>query len=1008
MIGWPRAARADDVQVATSTAHEPITVAADWCEHWQEGAYDVWHLRGNCYVNQGLTYARGPEAVLWVDARNFPQQPIKVIAYLEAGEGQRVAVDFGNAAGGDAAKNGVLGKQLGSTWFQRLETSSALKWKLPPEVVAPAERPAIYARGLEQFNPERRRQLLLAQYNEFVPTPGGAQGLPPGMRKFSWFKRSDSPNEVLWKQLANGEKAAVISGGIRILVEGLPSAGLPAGFGPLGVVDISTDRAVVWAAGVTPLGNEGGAQTHDQPLEIYMEGNIEFRQGDRLIKADRMFYDVRRQIGVILNAEMLTSLPATRDLQYQGLVRFKADAIRQLDETHFSGTNALITTSRLGEPAYDFSSREISFTDAQQPVVDPLTGAPLPNAAGDGLAVQSQQLAEARGNTIHVRGVPVFWWPTIATDLEKPSFIIDNVRVGSDRVFGTQLMVDWDAYQLFGIRNAPAGTDWHLSTDYFSDRGPGGGTNFEYDRPEVFGFLGPAKGAIDFWAIDDRGHDNLGLGRRDIDPERDFRYRVSGQHRQRLENGWDVTAEVGWLSDRTFLEQYYEQEWDQNRPPRTGLRIKRLNNNRALSLEANGQVNSFFSETEQLPRLDHWWMGESLLGDRLTWFEHTQVSYSRYNVATTPTNPTLKSQFVVLPWESNSEGARAITTHEIDAPIQAGPVKFVPYGLFQYGHWGEVLDGSSLDRLFGQAGVRASVPMYAIYPNVRDPLFNLNGLAHKVVFDAEFSYADANQNFDDFTLYDPVDDTDITEMRRRLQSGALPPTITDIKFDPRTYAIRNGMQNWVSSPSAELVEDLMALRMGVRQRWQTKRGPVGHQHIVDWLTLDMNATYFPDANRDNFGQEFGLIDYDVRWHLGDRFTVLSDGFADVFGNGLKTVSAGVLLNRPTMGNAYLGFRSIDGPITSNALISTFNYRLSEKWIVSAGTAFDFASTGNIGQTVGITRIGESFNVTAGFNVDSSKDNVGMRFLIEPRAWPKSRLARTTGIVVPPAGALGLE
>jgi hypothetical protein len=298
--------------------------------------------------------------------------------------------------------------------------------------------------------------------------------------------------------------------------------------------------------------------------------------------------------------------------------------------------------------------------------------------------------------------------------------------------------------------------------------------------------------------------------------------------------------------------------------------------------------------------------------------------------------------------------------------------------------------------------------MWAVFPNVRDPLFNLNGLAHKVVFDAEFSYADASANFDELPLYDQLDDISITEMRRRLQSGALPPTITDAKFDPRTVAIRNGMQGWVSAPSTEIAEDLMALRMGVRQRWQTKRGPAGAQHIVDWLTLDMNATYFPDASRDNFGQELGLLDYDMRWHLGDRFTVLSDGFADVFGDGLKTISGGVLINRPTVGNFYAGLRSINGPVTSNAVMSSFAYRLSEKWILTTGAAYDFADTGNIGQSFTATRIGESFLMTAGFNVDSSKDNVGFTFLLEPRFWPKSRLTRTTGIEVPPAGALGLE
>jgi hypothetical protein len=1003
-VSSPRAAQAEDIQVASPTAHEPITIAADACSQWKEGVYDVWHLRGNCYLNQGLTYARGTEAILWVDARNFPAQPMRVIAYFEGAEQAPVIVDFGSSQG-DAAKNGVLGQQRSSTWFQRTETTTPLAWKLPQPTPAAAERPAIYGRGFEQFNPDRRRQLLLAQYNEFAPAPAAGGALPPGMRKLTVFPRSDSPSSLEFETMPNGEKVGIASGGFRLLVEGLPTTSLPAQFGPLGVVDVSADRAAIWASG-TQGGGNSVVQTHDAPLEIYMEGNIEFRQGDRVVYADRMFYDAKRQIGVILNAELLTPLPTIKGYNYPGLVRLKADALRMLDDTHFAATNALVTTSRLEEPAYDFTARELTFTDVQTPAVDPITGVPLITPSGE-IPIQHSQLAEARSNVIHVRGIPVFYWPTIATDLQKPSFIIDSVRLGNDSVLGTQLMVDWDAYQLFGVRNPPAGTDLHLSTDYLSERGFAAGTDIEYDRPELFGFVGPAKGQFDLWGLHDDGIDNLGLGRRDIVPEKDNRFRLSGQHRQRLESGWEFTGEVGLLSDRTFLEQFYEQEWDELRSPRTGVRLKRLNNNRALAFEANAQVNDFFSDTEQF-RGDHYWLGESLLDDRLTWYEHTQLGYARFNVADQPTNPTLLAQWVQLPWESNSEGERLITKHEFDAPIQAGPVKFVPYGLFELGRWGEDINGDPLERVFGQTGVRASMPMYAIYPNVRDPLFNLNGLAHKVVWDAEFSYADTDENFDDLPLYDPLDDTSIIEFRRRLMSGALPPTIVDDKFDPRRVAIRQGLQNWVTTPSAEVAEDLMALRMGVRQRWQTKRGPAGNQHIVDWLTLDMNATYFPDADRDNFGQDLGLLDYDLRWHLGDRFTVLSDGFADVFGDGLKTFSGGVVLNRPTLGNAYLGVRSITGPVTANVLMSSFSYRMSEKWILSTGASFDFENTGNIGQTLNVTRIGESFNMTVGANVDASKDNIGFSFLLEPRFLPNSRLARNTGIDVPPAGAFGLE
>ncbi|MCH8839945.1 MAG: hypothetical protein IH831_04575 [Planctomycetes bacterium] len=493
-----------------------------------------------------------------------------------------------------------------------------------------------------------------------------------------------------------------------------------------------------------------------------------------------------------------------------------------------------------------------------------------------------------------------------------------------------------------------------------------------------------------------------------IVPEKDYRFRLFGRHRQRFSNGWELTGEAGWISDRTFLEQYYEREWDETKDPRTGLRLKRLADNRALSIEANAQVNEFFTETQWLPRVDHYWLGESLLGDRLTWFEHSQAAYANINVADAPTNPILASQFTTLPWEADVEGERLVTRQELDLPLELGPVKVVPFVLGELAQWGQALDGQRLQRAYIHTGVRASVPFWAVFPDVHDPLFNLNGLAHKVVFDVEFSYADADEDLADLALYDSLDDTSILEFRRRLLDGTLPPTITGMRFDPRFYAFRSGLQGWVTSPVTEIADDLMALRMGMRHRWQTKRGGPGRQHLVDWLTFDMNATYFPDQNRDNFGQNVGLVDYDVRWHLGDRFTVISDGAADFFGDGLRMVTGGVLLNRPSRGNAYLGVRSINGPINSNVLLGSYSYRLSPKWISTAGASYDFGPTGGIGQTFSMTRIGESMLVTVGLNVDESKDSFGILFLVEPRFLPKLRLTSQTGIDVPPAGAFGLE
>ena len=1014
---------ADDIGVAPADLRQPITIAADTCCHWQQGEYEVWHLRGHCFINQGLTYARAPEAVLWILSATGAQ-PTRVIAYLESPPEDRVSqggvvIDFRRSdaesgspvnaqTAGDRPTGNHLGRQTGSRWLGRFVTSVPLNMEFPKVLAPPVTKPPIYQRGFDQFDPERLRQLRLVQFNQFAPPEGQVEPLPPGMRRLQLFSRSDSSNDVQWRTLPSGERAAIFSGGFRLLVEGVSNAGLPGPIGPLGVIDISTDRAVVWAAGFESTGTGPALQSREAPLEIYMEGNIEFRQGDRVVYADRMYYDVRRQIGVILDAEILTPLPQFDGNEYQGLIRLRARAIRQLDESHFSATDAVLTTSRLEEPTYHFGAREITFEDTQHMAVDSLTGQPLPDPMTGGPKVDHHQLAVSRGNRVYIRGVPVFLWPTMATDLQKPSFFIDRVRVGNDSIFGTQLMADWDAYQLLGIRNPPAGTDWGLSTDYLSDRGFGWGTSLDYNRSELFGDLGPAEGSLDWWAIKDHGLDNLGRGRRNIVPEKDFRFRLMGQHRQRLAGGWEVTGEAGWTSDRTFWEQYYESDWDQMKSPRTGLRLQRFANNRAFSIEANGQVNSFFTETQWLPRADHYWLGESILGDRVTWFEHSQAAYANINVATTPTNPTLAGQFTTLPWEAEVKGERLVTRQEVDLPLLVGPAKVVPYALGELAHWGEGLDGNELQRAYFQTGVRSSLPFWAVFPEAHDSLFNIHGLAHKVVLDAEFSYADASRNIDELALYDPLDDTQITEFRRRFSSGGLPPTVLGPKYDPRVWAFRSGLQGWVTSPTTEIADDLMALRMGMRHRLQTKRGGVGRDHIVDWLTLDMNATWFPDADRDNFGQEIGLVDYDLRWYLGDRFALLSDGAADFFGGGLQMVSGGILMNRPSRGTAYLGVRSIDGPITSNTVMGSFSYRMSPKWITTAGATVDLSDAGNIGESFSMTRIGESLLVTVGVNVDSGKDNIGLRLMVEPRFLPDLRLTDMTGIAVPPAGAFGLE
>ncbi len=290
--------------------------------------------------------------------------------------------------------------------------------------------------------------------------------------------------------------------------------------------------------------------------------------------------------------------------------------------------------------------------------------------------------------------------------------------------------------------------------------------------------------------------------------------------------------------------------------------------------------------------------------------------------------------------------------------MELGPLKLVPYLSGEASYYGEDVTGNDLSRLIGQAGIRSTLPMWRVDRDVQSSLLNVRGLAHKVDFVSDLFYADSSSNLEDLPAYDALDDDAQEEFRRRFFfstfGGALPN-----RFDPRNFAYRQGLQRYITNPAEVIADDALQARLGLHQRWQTKRGVPGRERIVDLLQFDIDTVLFAKADRDNFGEVIGPTTYDFRYHLGDRVTLLSDGYADWFDDGLRSVSAGVRTSRPGVGDVYLGVMSLEGPISATVLRSSYDYRVNEKWILSAASTYDFGNTGNVGQTVSVTRIGES-------------------------------------------------
>ena len=245
------------------------------------------------------------------------------------------------------------------------------------------------------------------------------------------------------------------------------------------------------------------------------------------------------------------------------------------------------------------------------------------------------------------------------------------------------------------------------------------------------------------------------------------------------------------------------------------------------------------------------------------------------------------------------------------------------------------------------------------FPNVRSELLNIQGLNHKINFDVDARAGFSNVKLDQIGVQDDLDDNTYESVRRyfaltNYAGGILPP-----QYDPRHLILRRTLSPITGT--TDIQGTMETLHLGIHQRLQTKRGPEGRRRIIDFMTFDLDTTYFPNASRDNFGKPFGQNMYNYQWFLGDRTSFTSYGwfeFFDITGNpiyktntnrnnnpfGLNMITTGISLSRPPRGNVFLGYSIINtGPINTSAPLTTISYWLSPKWYGSSSLMYDFGN-----------------------------------------------------------------
>ncbi len=349
----------------------------------------------------------------------------------------------------------------------------------------------------------------------------------------------------------------------------------------------------------------------------------------------------------------------------------------------------------------------------------------------------------------------------------------------------------------------------------------------------------------------------------------------------------------------------------------------------------------------------------------------------------------------MLPTEKAVNTGRVASMQELSLPLDLGPAKVVPYGVLGLSHYTEDLTGNQKGRAYGGGGVRGSVPLSRLYADASSELFNVRGLYHKITVSGNYLYARSDEPYTNLPQLDRLFD-DVTDLSYRsivpYQQWYVPgaagvalerpayPNRTDpqgLYFDPQQYAIRRLVDNRLDT-----LDNMQVVQAGVRQRLQTKRGYEGFEHVTDVLTLDVTTSFFPQADRDNYGESYAFLEYNALWNVGDRTALKASGWFDPFEFGTRYYSFGAFLGRPDATNFYVGYSQID-PIGSKMVTASVAYRLSQRYGVTASTFYDFGVRKVNDYYFGLNRFGSDTTVSLGLTYNALINNFGFQFSVVP-------------------------
>jgi len=536
-----------------------------------------------------------------------------------------------------------------------------------------------------------------------------------------------------------------------------------------------------------------------------------------------------------------------------------------------------------------------------------VTVTPIRDAEGNESA-----MVVAENNRLYIGALPVLWWPRLSRDIKDTHTPLRRFSVGprSGR-FGSYVYTTWDMLDFMGGRSPES---WAARVSQWGDLT----ANVDYREKRGPGTgsdfryaRGKTVGELLTYYIDDRGTDANGFK-----PSSDNRGRVKWGQRTFYEK-YQIDSELSYLSDRGFLTEYYEREAKEDKEQETYVYVKRPWEHAQASFLYRARLNDFQTQTEYLPQGRLEAVGYSLCDGKVVYNSTTLAD----NVRFSPDEASGEKRF---------QTQRFDTKHIFDAPIAAPcGLTFTPFATVRESFFDRRVDGGGTDRFAGSYGAKVGLPQIWRVYDAHSALLDVDGLRH--IASVDFTYEDV------------------------YSSTRRPSEL--LQFD-----------------DVDTVRRMEVLTPALRQRLQTKREglePGEPKRIVNLLTLDAEADWFPEPERDNGGREWSDVRINSRMMITDDVSLVADGKYNTYDEEFDKYGLWVNINHWPRTTLALGDRHIRGA-SSAVLTGMIDHEVTERWRLGTLVQYDADQGRMANSKVVVTRSLHRFAMEFTFGYDRGR------------------------------------